>query len=550
MTEMERQALEEVRVKLTPLRVYTVERILGMGGAGCVLRVYHRVLKVHYALKLVHDGLLRSRIIRERFNNEARIMHGITDPNVVKVHDLGELPDGSPYIVMDLLEGGTLEDHLNQFGVMPFKQAVQVAVATLRGLQAAHDKGIVHRDIKPQNILFDRDGTPKITDFGIAHVAAGTHVLTRLGSKMGSPGYVSPEQWHGEVSLVDQRTDIHAVGAMLFQMLCPTEMGESPFAEQIAAFPHRLDVLPDPLQEVVRRAVALVPNDRFGTAREMEETLQSILVGLVEDPEGTPALGSAPAVKAQADSASDASDPQIPRVGGTLAPDPTWAQPGHEEALPALSQGTVFEEQLQHPSYTIHPEVDIDAEAAELSAIRQAAKRRFYRRVVLPAAGLLLALVMGVGVWFATRPAPIVETEPVTEPITELITNAEAEPLSMLVVDPVESITPEPTPAAVVRPNPTPRAVVKPLPEASVTVEEKAQIHLILKLDTTATVTLTGDSGTFTLTGGLREVPQGTYRVSIEMPGREAPQTGTLTVTPGLTSITCDSRFMMCTVPK
>ena len=97
------------------------------------------------------------------------------------------------------------------------------------------------------------------------------------------------------------------------------------------------------------------------------------------------------------------------------------------------------------------------------------------------------------------------------------------------------------------KPTPTPRVVVQPPPEAAVSVEEKAQVRLILKPDTTATVTLSGDGGTFTLTGGSREVPQGTYRVSVDMPGREAPQTGTLTVTPGLTAITCDGRFKMCT---
>lgn len=523
MTDVERQALREVRAQLAPLKIYVVEKILGFGAAGYVLKVEHRVFGVR-ALKLVHPNLLKSGIMRARFDTEAHIMHTLNHPNVVKVYDLGELPDGSPYIVMDFLEGGTLEDHLVEFGPMPPRQAVRVAVAILRGLQAAHDEGVVHRDIKPQNILFDKNGISKITDFGIARVKEETRAMTREGSPMGTFAYMSPEQLSGERDLIDHRSDIHALGVTLYVMLTCGKLGQEAFFRQIEAHPDRIDNLTDVLQMVIRTATAEYRENRFPSAAAMADKLETYLAtGLPDDPMDTPALGSALAVKAQKDPAADALEPAIPRVGETMVPDATREQPE------------------PGPSYTIQPEVDEDAQAAELGAIRQAAKRRFYRRIVLPAAGLALALMVGVGVWFATRPEPIVDA--VVEPVTPVV----VEPLQAATVEPVIEPITEPTPATVVKPSPTPKVVVKARPEAAVTVEEKAQVRLILKPDTTATVTLSGDGGTFTLTGGSREVPQGTYRASVEMPGRESPQTGTLTVTPGLTTMTCDSRFKMCT---
>lgn len=549
MTELERRALQEVRAQLAELKLYTIEKILGMGGAGVVLKVQHRVFGVR-ALKLVHAGHLSEQNIRDRFDTEARIMHKLNHPNVVRVHDLGELQDGSPYIVMDFLEGGTLEDHLNEFGLMPPRQAVRVAIGILRGLQAAHDAGVVHRDIKVQNILFDKNGTAKITDFGIARVEEGIRSMTRQGATMGTFAYMPPEQLSGELDLIDHRADIHALGVTLYVMLTCGKLGKEAFFRQIEAHPERIENLADVLQMVIRMATSEKPESRFASAAAMADELEIYLAtGLPDDPADTPALGSAPAAKAQKNPVVDAPDPQIPRVGATMVPSATRAQPGYEEVVQAPPQGVVSEERSKErePSYTIHPEVDLDVEAAELEAIRQAAKHRFYRRIVLPATGIVLALVVGVGVWFATRPDPVVEVETIVETIVEP-TTAEAETLPTLSVEPIVEAVVEPTTAPIAKP--TLRVVAKPPPEAAVTVQEKVQVRLTLMPDTTATVTLTGDGGTFTLTGGSREVPQGTYRVSVDMPGVDSPQTGTLTVTPGLTVITCDGRFMGCKWPK
>ena len=413
-----------------------------------------------------------------------------------------------------------------------------MAIAILRGLQAAHDAGIVHRDIKPQNILFDKNGTPKITDFGIARVAEATKSMTREGSAMGTFAYMPPEQLNGELDRIDHRADIHALGVTLYVMLTDGKLGTEAFFRQIEAYPERIENLTDVLQMVIRMATSEKPESRFPSAAAMADELEIYLdTGLLpDDPEGTPALGSAPL---RGNSILDSLDDQAEE------PSATRAQPGYE--VTGSSQGIVFQDAESYAG-TIHPIVDQDVEAAEIGAIRQAAKRRFLRRVVAPVTAVLLVLGVGVGAWFATRPAPVVEAAPIVEPSVESAIPVVAESLPALAAAPiVEEPTPTPTPTAVVKPTPTPRVVVQPPPEAAVSVEEKAQVRLILKPDTTATVTLSGDGGTFTLTGGSREVPQGTYRVSVDMPGREAPQTGTLTVTPGLTAITCDGRFKMCT---
>lgn len=556
MTDAQRQALEEVEKILATLGVYTVERFLGTGGAADVYLARHRIFRELRAIKFLHPVMARYRVVIKRLEDEAHIMHALDHPNLVKVYEVGFPRVGDfvrPYLVMDFLEGGTLEDHLNQFGAMPPKQAVRAAVATLRGLQAAHDRGIVHRDIKPQNILFDAQGIPKVTDFGIARVQEGMFLGTRQGGKtrqgvtMGTLGYMPPEQNEGELELIDHRADIHALGVTLYVMLTCRKPGEnSAFHKQLTDYPESLESVPKVLRAVLHTATAKNRESRFSTAAAMADELEILATGFPDDPANTPALGSAPAVKAQVDSVADATDPQILRIGGTLAPSPTQAMPGDKEVAPASSDGIVFEELHGSVSTrTIHPEVDEDAEAAEFAVIRQMARRSFYRRVVFPAVGLLFALVVGVSVWFVTRPVPITHIEQVAEPVVKA-PPVEAESLSALAATSITQPPPEPIKTPVVKPNHTPKLVVRPSPEATVTVQEKALVRLILKPDTTATVTLTGDSGMFTITGGSREVPQGTYRVSVEMPGREAPQTGTLTVSPGLTAIECDSRFKRC----
>jgi serine/threonine protein kinase len=570
MNEMERKALDDVRVLLASVKVYTVEKILGIGAAGVVLKVRHRVFGQR-AMKLIHPNLLRSRIIRTRFDNEARIMNTLTHPHVVKVHELGEVGD-YPYIVMDFLEGGTLEDHFTKFGKMPPKQAVRVAIGILHGLQVAHEAGVIHRDIKPQNILFDKNGTPKIADFGIARVEEGTRSMTREGATMGTFAYMPPEQLEGEIELIDARSDVHAVGVTLYVMLTCGKLGQEAFFRQMEKYPERLSGIEEILKSVILKATSEHPENRFKSAAAMADELElHLATDLPEDSQGTPSLGSAPFVLDEA--AAEVPNPILAPMGATIAPlgegsaHSQHSASGGEGGHVMASQGGFLHpfplvgnpqkesgEDKDHPLSlgTIHPPTDDQAEKAEVEVVRMAAKRRFLTKIVLPVVGVLVML--GVGAWFATKPVspPLVETLPesVIEPIDEQVSAPE---LAVSDEEPVDQL---PDPIAKTKSTPSVRVnsgktkSTSPSPQPALTeisVSEVAQVRLVLKPDTTATLTLTGDGGTFTLTGGSREVPTGTYRVSVDMPGRETPQAGTLVVPSGLTVITCDSRFGMCT---
>lgn len=549
MTAYNREVLDAVEALLAPLKFWKLQRILGAGGAGYVLDVRHSVLDSRRAMKFIHAALLKSRVMRDRFETEARIAYMLDHPNLVKAHEMGVVGE-TPYIVMDLVTGGSLEDHLNTNGKMPPRQAVQVIIATLRGLQAAHDKGVVHRDMKPQNLLFTEDGIPKIIDFGIARVMDATRGHTRAGSTMGTWAYMSPEQLHGEVNLIDHRSDIHAVGVTLYVMLTLGNLGQSAFHEQLREHPERLDGIAENLKAIIIKATAKNREDRFETASSMADELE-LLIALGEipaDPPDTPKLGSALAKKAL-EEAVDAPDPQILRVGGTLEPAHTRAQEGHEP--PADEDGDMqfafaSEVPLLAQADGTWSGLDEGGGAEDVASALAASKRRLMRMVASVAVVAVLLLLAGGGIWYAARaptPEPVVEVAEVTpepEPIPDLVL-PEPEPEPEVVA---EVVAPKAKATVAVVPKVT---VTPPPPDPEVTVSPKAQVRLILVGDTTVSVTLVGDGGSYTLTNGSREVPQGTYRVSVTMPGWDDVQTGSLTVTPGLTTLKCDARFKKCT---
>jgi hypothetical protein len=231
--------------------------------------------------------------------------------------------------------------------------------------------------------------------------------------------------------------------------------------------------------------------------------------------------------------------------GGFLHPFPLVGNPQKE-----------LGEDKDHPLSlgTIHPPTDDQAQKEEVEVVRMAAKRRFLTKIVMPAVVALSILAVGMGAWFATKPVspPLVETVPETiiEPLDEQVSAPE---LAVSDEEPVDRL---PDPIAKTKSTPSVRGnsgktkatSTSPQPALTeISVSEVAQVRLVLKPDTTATLTLTGEGGTFTFSGGSREVPSGTYRASVDMPGRETPQVGTLVVPSGLTVITCDSRFGMCT---
>jgi eukaryotic-like serine/threonine-protein kinase len=214
---------------------YQITAVIGEGGMGTVYRAVHEVLGRPVAVKLLLPEISSSRDMVTRFFNEARAAAAIKHPGIVEAHDFGYLPDGRAYIIMELLEGESLASRLGRSSRLPCSDVLRIARAVARALHAAHEAGIIHRDIKPDNIFLVPDlevmtgERVKLLDFGIAKLGAdGTERgLTRTGAVMGTPTYMSPEQCRG-AGVVDRRADIYALGCIVYQMLC----GRPPFVAE------------------------------------------------------------------------------------------------------------------------------------------------------------------------------------------------------------------------------------------------------------------------------------------------------------------------------
>src|ERR1041385_3529305 len=206
---------------------YLVQNKLGEGGMGVVFAVKHTVIERPLAIKVLKKEVMRDNASVQRFVQEAKAASRIGHPNIVDVTDFGKTPEGMTYSVMEYVEGATLSRAIKQGAPLPPARAVRIAMQIARALSAAHGKGIVHRDLKRENVfLVDRDGRPdfvKIVDFGIAKVAPaeGTDAgprLTRAGSVFGTPEYMAPEQAAGRGD-TDGRVDIYALGVIVYEMM-------------------------------------------------------------------------------------------------------------------------------------------------------------------------------------------------------------------------------------------------------------------------------------------------------------------------------------------
>ncbi|HEU4658590.1 MAG TPA: protein kinase [Capillimicrobium sp.] len=219
---------------------YRLEARIGHGGMSTVYRALDTVLERPVAIKLMHREIASDSDQLERFRREARSVAQLNHPHVVTVIDAGE-DDGTPYIVLEYVEGETLKDRIRRFGRLPIVEAIAYAIEIARALGAAHERGIVHRDIKPQNVLVDQEGSAKVTDFGIAR-SLEEEGLTADGRVLGTTDYVSPEQALGHA--VTGQSDLYSLGIVLYEMLT----GDVPFKgeNQVAvAMKHVREELPD-----------------------------------------------------------------------------------------------------------------------------------------------------------------------------------------------------------------------------------------------------------------------------------------------------------------
>ena len=218
---------------------YLIVRQLGAGGMGTVYEAVHPVIERRVALKVLHPQLARDPGVMQRFANEARAVNLINHPGLVQISDFGQLPDGTAYIVMELLRGQTLARYVKgQGGKLPLAATLQVGAQVAAALRAAHEKQVIHRDLKPENLMLVRDPRSplgvrvKILDFGIAKFAEASQrelIQTRTGTLLGTPRYMSPEQCRAADKVTD-RTDVYALGIMLFELLA----GRAPFTGQSA----------------------------------------------------------------------------------------------------------------------------------------------------------------------------------------------------------------------------------------------------------------------------------------------------------------------------
>jgi len=254
---------------------YRLERPLGHGGMATVYLAHDEELHRPVAIKLLAENLAGDVAFRKRFLREARVAARLSHPNVVSVYDAGEAEDGRSFIVMEYVPGTTFAE----LGQIAPEEAVELAIQACRGLAHAHAAGLVHRDVKPQNLLLREDGTVKVADFGIARAAEAT-ALTQVGTVLGTAAYLSPEQALGEN--VTTATDVYALGAVLYELLTGrppyefdslADLAAKQSAGQIVPVGELAPDVPPYLEDAVMRSLARNPAYRPASAGDFAREL-------------------------------------------------------------------------------------------------------------------------------------------------------------------------------------------------------------------------------------------------------------------------------------
>ena len=257
---------------------YRIQRLLGKGGMGAVYLADDEVLHELVALKVISSAFSADEVgLLARFRREASAARKVSSPSVIRIHDLGEARPGLLYLSMEYFQGRTLTEVIAQRGVVPLKDVQDILQQVCSGLEAAHQAGVIHRDLKPGNVLVGERGTVKLIDFGLATTLVGDS-LTATGAILGTPHYMAPEQVRGKP--VDARTDVYSLGALAYHLVVgrPPFVGDNPIAIGFAHVsespvpPHQLRRdCPTALDAAILAALAKSPNDRPASAKAFSD---------------------------------------------------------------------------------------------------------------------------------------------------------------------------------------------------------------------------------------------------------------------------------------
>ncbi|WP_405861692.1 protein kinase [Streptomyces sp. NBC_01515] len=363
---------------------YQLRDLLGEGGMASVHLAYDSVLDRQVAIKTLHTELGREQAFRERFRREAQAVAKLTHTNIVSVFDTGEdALDGTtmPYIVMEYVEGrplgSVLDEDVRQFGAMPADKALKITADVLAALDISHEMGLVHRDIKPGNVMMTKRGVVKVMDFGIARaMQSGVTSMTQTGMVVGTPQYLSPEQALGRG--VDARSDLYSVGIMLFQLVTgrlpfdadsPLAIAYAHVQEEPVAASSINRSLPPAVDALITRALKKNPNERFPNAEAMRDeclrvaaSLHAAAPSIVPGAPAQSGAGVGSAVFPPVDQTAPAPTgpvhtPYQPGpYGGTPAPAPAYGYPPQAGYQPQHSVGFGQQGISTPPPYNLTPQ--------------------------------------------------------------------------------------------------------------------------------------------------------------------------------------------------
>ena len=262
---------------------FKITGMLGKGGMGVVLKAVRESDGAVAAVKIIKEAESRDPQFVARFEREASVLQSLAHPNILSVYANGRTPDGTYYIAMEFVDGSSAGDVMKRLGRIPPAQAMSIVQQTSKALKSAHEKNVIHRDIKPDNILLTKDGRVKLADFGLAKDTSDNQRLTLTGQILGTPSFMSPEQGQGEK--VDHRSDEYSLGATFYAMLA----GEKPFTgstpievvvkhikEEPPALRGKIPGLPDPLYALIRKMMAKDPAQRFQDHQEVVDEIERI----------------------------------------------------------------------------------------------------------------------------------------------------------------------------------------------------------------------------------------------------------------------------------